>query len=197
VDDDILGHPYEYWLGHFWRTTFDSHEEKLNQPVYCITGAVEEKGMIEPLVIPQEKPILMSPIKWITAEKGHVFNRNPEHYTRILKKRAGYETEIIHDMTMLFDGELLSPYCTRLRSKPFEFDNIDDVSKRMGVGRDPFLKLLLRLRLRSKYSVGVTEGYWLFLKPYALEKGHHEMRSFASCAKGLTKVPQEFDLEIV
>jgi hypothetical protein len=42
-----------------------------------------------------------------------------------------------------------------------------------------------------------SDGFWLFLKPKALSKGSHRIKSFASCSSGQTQIPLEYDLTIV
>jgi len=166
LNDTILGHNYAYWIERFWTTAFYKHKKKVKEPVYSVNGFVETEK--DELDVPSERAILLCPIKWISLVRKSEFD---EVKKQIMIDRCHYETDIIHDMTMLINDELVSEQTTRAISGFFECDYGENVA--------------------------ISEGYWLFLKPDTLDKGLYHVNSFASCARGKVQIPQEYKLRIV
>jgi hypothetical protein len=162
-DDDILGHDYGYWIGKYWNSFGLKPEQKLKEDVYCMAGLVFAGDRF---TIPEDKAILLSPIKYIAACLTEKF---PELEQKMLEQ-CTYEMDIIQDMNLFLDCELVSTECSRVRSSP------------------PFT-------LEKKYTA-ISEGYWLFIKPYSLSKGVHTISSFCSCKVGKVQLPGEYQIEI-
>jgi hypothetical protein len=116
--------------------------------------------------IPEDKAVLLSPIKYIAATLTEKF---PELEQKMLEQ-CEYEMDIIQDMNLFLDCELVSQECSRVRSPPFS--------------------------LEKKYTA-ISEGYWLFIKPYRLLKGIHTISSFCSCKVGKIQLPGEYKIEII
>jgi hypothetical protein len=161
-DDNILGRDYGYWITKYWNSFAFKPKQKLKEQVYFMSGLVYEGDRF---TIPEQKGILLSPIKYIAACLTEKF---PVLEERMLKQ-CEYEMDIIQDMNLFLDSELVSPECSRVRSPPFS--------------------------LEKKYTA-ISEGYWLFIKPYGLRKGTHTISSFSSCKVGKVQLPGEYQIEI-
>ena len=162
-DDNILGYDFGYWIGKYWNSFSLKPKEKLKEQVYCMAGLVFAGDRF---TIPEDRAILLSPIKYIAACLTEKF---PGLEQQMLEQ-CEYEMDIIQDMNLFLDDELLSLDCTRVRSPPFT--------------------------LEKKYTA-ISEGYWLFIKPYGLRKGTHTISSFCSCKVGKVQLPGEYQIEII
>jgi hypothetical protein len=172
IDDDIFGHPYKYWVQRYFENFTASYKKKLKEKhVFCLSGALEDRtAMRKDFDIPQDKAILMSPIKYVSAMKTEKFKREPEQRDWMLKK-VEKEIDIIQDMNLFIDWNLMSSECIRCRTDFFTIDNGN--------------------------IVVLAEGYWLFLKPNVLSKGLHDVRTFSSCKLGKVQIPQEYHVTIL
>jgi len=163
-DEDVLGEDYNHWILEYWNTFGVPKKDKLKHKVFCMSASRENDMKFD---IPQDKGILISPIKYITLTKDEKLEKNKE----FMEERCKWEIDIIEDLDLLMDGELLSPYISRLRSTYF----------------------------KPKQDPGFTalcEGYWLILKPYTLTKGRHHISSFSSCKAGKVQIPADYELTI-
>jgi len=162
-DDRILGHDFGYWIGKYWNSFEWKPKKKLKEDVYFMSGLVYAGDRF---TIPEDKGILLSPIKYIAACLTEKFNPALE---KQMLDQCEYEMDIIQDMNLFIDCELVSQECSRVRSPFFTLD--------------------------KKYTA-ISDGYWLFIKPYSLSKGIHTVSSFCSCKVGKVQLPGEYEIEI-
>jgi hypothetical protein len=163
-DDEIYGKDFGYWIVKFWNTLGYSGEKKNESPVYCVSSPFKR---VDQYTIPQDKAILFSPIKYITAIPESKFDSKMR---KEMIHDVEYEMDIVQDMNMFLDRELVSPYCTRIKS--------------------PFFSL------QNRY-IALCDGYWLMLKPYALNRASHHVHMFSSCAAGKIQIASEYWIETI
>lgn len=166
-DEKIFGKDYNHWIVKYWHTFGIPKRQKLRHDVYCMSASKENDFQF---TIPQDKGILMSPIKYITVTKDENLEKNKQ----FMEDRCKWEIDIIEDLNLLLDGQLLSPYINRVRSTYFKS----------------------KLKVDKEYTA-ICEGYWIILKPYILEKGNHHISSFSSCKAGKVQIPAEYDITII
>jgi hypothetical protein len=164
-DENVLGKDYNYWILQYWNTFGVPKKEKLKHKVFCMSASIENDFKFD---IPQNRGILISPIKYIAMTEDAKLEKNK----KMMEERCKWEIDIIEDLNLLIDGQLLSPYINRIRSPYFT------------PKQDPGFTAL-------------CEGYWLILKPRSLEKGTHHISSFSSCKAGKVQIPAEYDITII
>lgn len=165
--------PYELdfasWIEKWWEAYLYSDRKRRKGPVFMIPGKLidSQKDLNErSFAIDADKAILLSPINWISVSKSREAKFQEE-----IRKTAKMEIDIVNkeSISVEIDNTIQTrDYCYRASTDIFELDG----------------------------NLAISDGYWLFLKPGALSKGEHSIKSFGSCRSGKIQIPMNYYLTV-
>lgn len=188
-DDKPFGRPLSEWTIEWWKwllsipkpdnpalhilnTTFGTSQ--YNEDVLFVAGTTRGYANRE-ITIPARKAILLGVINFTTSysEEPHLKNDSD------LIARAKSDIDDIVNKNALIDGEKINNLDKyRISSPPF--DVVLPENSLYGAPPGP--------------TRGISDGYWLFLKPLA--RGIHEIFAAGSCSSGKTSVTCSYRFEV-
>jgi hypothetical protein len=188
VGSNPFGISYAEWTAKWWKWALSiplennpirddtSKYYRLNQsgPVWFLAGT--SGGIVErKCTIPKEKAILFPILNYgATFADEPTIKSEPE-----LISLAKREIDVVSDLEVVVDGTKLDDLKTyRVRSPIF---NVVLPENNFFAGRPGPTR-------------GVSDGYWLFLKP--LQVGEHNLNSFGSCKAGRVSIGVNYQLTI-
>ena len=125
------------------------------------------------IMIKQDKPILFVILNWIATDPRN--QRTDEEMILECKERIDVVAQNQQKFTISNDA--------------LDIKDQMDISKMASRVRSPFFML-------DNDNKCLTEGYWLFLKPYFFTKGDYTIKSFGTCSSGVTQVKIDYHVFI-
>jgi hypothetical protein len=186
-DSNPYGLSYTEWTAKWWQWALSIPVR--NNPVTDKTGencAINQKGpvwflagtlggeVVRTCTIPADKAILM-PI----LNHGELADSPPSKSEEELLYYTTREMDIVSDLEVMIDNVKLSGWRYRVRSPIF--DVILPEENLFGGTAGP--------------TRGASDGYWLFLRPFA--KGKHKIHSFGSCLSGKVRIGVNYDITAI
>jgi hypothetical protein len=129
--------------------------------------------------IEQDKAILLSVDKWLSISLPFVADQK-------LMDVATKRIDMLVKVQMAIDDKPVS--AERVTSPIFSLNLKHFIN-------EPELPENHRKIVRGRYKA-LSEGYWIFIKPYALEKGTHRIHTFASCKSSMYTLDVDHTIKI-
>lgn len=185
LQDEPFGISWKNWIEEWFHWFYSTDEETTHKDtgdVVFLTSIHDinnERIKQVNCTIKQDKAILLSVSKWI--EFGLPFMN-----TKKMLDSAKERIDTLEKMTVFLDDVSLKP--ERIVTHEFQI-NVERDLPPVNTGYSKLIK-------KGKYKA-VAEGHWLFIKPNQLEKGEHEIHTFASCATGVVTLDVNHELNII
>lgn len=210
--DTPQGHPFSTWVQRWWKwvleipasrnpgygyNSYSAPPTSENEPydsenVWFFAGAFNDGSLPHTrnltyrsfIGIPSKKALLLPVINFfaVVRDQKHV----PE-----LEKRVKEEMDVINpdSLYVTIDGQRVSNLAQYRADTGTTFPITVD-------GKDNVVKLR-HLFGRPINLLAKGDGYWLFLKPFSLTSGTHEIHSFGSCLEGKIQIEIHYKMEVI